>query len=126
MKYAINAHEVPNAYGSCSQGTKAGRFVFISGQLPVSDENPDKLVADDITAQTNRVIDLIEELLAECPCHLTDVAQTTVYLASLDDFDAMDAVFVKRFGRPTPARSVVEVSKLPLDARIEMDCIACR
>lgn len=126
MKYAINAHGFPDAMGSSSQGTTAGRFVFISGQIALDKVDPECLVAGGIEDQTNRVIDLVEQLLAEVGCQLSDVAQTTVYLAHMEDFAAMDAVYAERFGRPAPARSVVEVSKLPLDALIEMDCVACR
>lgn len=126
MKYAINAHGFPDAIGSSSQGTTAGRFVFISGQIALDTVNPKCLVTGGIEDQTNRVIDLAEQLLAEVGCQLSDVAQTTVYLAHMEDFTAMDAVYAERFGRPAPARSVVEVSKLPLDALIEMDCVACR
>lgn len=126
MKYAINAHDVPDSYGACSQGTTAGRFLFISGQLPVRQDDPERLIEGGIREQTERVIDLAAAIMAEAGCTLSDVAQTTVYLASLEDFEEMDAVYSERFGRPAPARSVVEAAKLPLNARIEMDCIACR
>lgn len=126
MKYSINARGVPEAIGPYSQGTTAGRLVFASGQLPISPDDPHALVGDDVADQTERVIDIIEAILAEVGCTLADVAQTTVYLASLDDLEAMNAVYARRFGTPAPARAVVGVSELPLGALVEMDCVACR
>ena len=126
MKYSINAPEAPEAFGPYSQGTTAGRLVFASGQLPISKENSRKLVSGGITEQTERVIDIIEALLAEVDCTLADVAQTTVYLSSLKDMAAMNEVYERRFTSPAPARAVVGVNELPLGALIEMDCVACR
>lgn len=126
MKYSINAAGVPEAIGPYSQGTTAGRLVFASGQLPISPDDSHSLVEGGVTEQTERVIDVIEAILAEVGCTLADVAQTTVYLATLDDLDAMNEVYSRRFGTPAPARAVVGVSELPLGALVEMDCVACR
>ena len=126
MKYSINARRAPEAIGPYSQGTTAGRLVFASGQLPISNEDSIRLVEGGITEQTERVIDIIEALLEEVDCSLADVAQTTVYLASLKDMDAMNEVYARRFTTPAPARAVVGVNELPLGALIEMDCVACR
>lgn len=126
MKYSINARGVPDAFGPYSQGTTAGRLVFASGQLPISPADPRALVDGGIAAQTERVIDLIESILGEVGCTLADVAQTTVYLASLEDMDAMNEVYARRFTTPAPARAVVGAHELPLGALIEMDCVACR
>ena len=126
MKYSINAEQAPEAIGPYSQGTTAGRLVFASGQLPISDTDKRSLVEGGIREQTERVIDIIEAILAEVDCTLADVAQTTVYLASLDDMVAMNEVYARRFTTPAPARAVVGVSELPLGALIEMDCVACR
>lgn len=126
MKYSINAERAPEAIGPYSQGTTAGRLVFASGQLPISITDKSRLVDGGIREQTERVIDIIESILDEVGCTLADVAQTTVYLASLDDMDAMNEVYARRFTTPAPARAVVGVSELPLGALIEMDCVACR
>ena len=123
MKYSINAQGVPAAIGPYSQGTTAGRLVFASGQLPISAQNNKELVAGGITEQTERVIDLIQSILAEAGCTLSDVAQTTLYL---NDLDAVNEVYAQRFTTPAPVRNVVVVSRLPLEALVEMDCIACR
>ena len=126
MKYSINAERAPEAIGPYSQGTTAGRLVFASGQLPISDSDSRRLVEGGIREQTERVIDIIESTLSEVDCTLADVAQTTVYLASLDDMAIMNEVYARRFSTPAPARAVVGVSELPLGALIEMDCVACR
>ncbi len=126
MKYAINATTVPDAIGPYSQATTAGRLVFASGQLPIDRENPYKLCEGGIREQTERVIDIVEAILAEVDCTLADVAQTNIYLANLDDLDEVNDVYWRRFEMPAPARTVVEVSRLPMDALIEMDCVACR
>ena len=126
MKYSINAERAPEAIGPYSQGTTAGRLVFASGQLPISDVDKRSLVEGGIREQTERVIDIIEAILAEVDCTLADVAQTTVYLTSLDDMAAMNEVYARRFTTPAPARAVVGVNELPLGALIEMDCVACR
>ena len=126
MKYSINARKAPEAFGPYSQGTTAGRLVFASGQLPISREDNRRLVDGGIREQTERVIDIIEDILSEVDCTLSDVAQTTVYLTSLDDMAAMNEVYARRFSTPAPARAVVGVNELPLGALIEMDCVACR
>ena len=126
MKYAINAPTVPDAIGPYSQGTTAGRLGFASGQLPVDQDNPYVLVEGGIREQTERVIDIVELILDEVGCTLNDVAQTTIYLANLDDLDVVNDVYWRRFDPPAPARTIVEVSRIPMGALIEMDCIACR
>ena len=126
MKYSINAQGAPDAIGPYSQGTTAGRLVFASGQLPVSPDDNERLVEGGIGEQTERVIDIIEAILGEVGCTLADVAQTTVYLASLEDMGGMNEVYARRFPSPAPARAVVGVSELPLGALVEMDCVACR
>lgn len=126
MKYSINAPLAPDAIGPYSQGTTAGRLVFAAGQIGLDHDNPTKLVEGGIRAQTARIIEIVEALLAEADCTLSDVAQTTIYLTNLDDLDAVNEVYSEYFITPAPARSVMEVRRLPFDALIEMDCIACR
>lgn len=126
MKYPINAEGVPEAHGPYSQGTTAGRLIFTAGQLAVDPEDTNRVIQGDVAAQTDRILDIIELLLAETGCTLADVAQTTVYLANIDDMEKMNEVYARRFEMPAPSRSVVAVSALPLGALVEMDCIACR
>lgn len=85
MKYAVNARHVPEALGSSSQGTTAGRFIFVSGQLPVEEHDNKKLVGDDVAQQVERELDITANILSTIDLTLTDVAQTTVYLTDLND-----------------------------------------
>lgn len=126
MKYAINAPEAPDAIGPYSQGTTAGRLVFSSGQVAVDPNDPSKLIQGGAREQAERVIDIIEKVLEGVNCSLTDIAQTTLYLVDLNDLKVVNEVYEERFVAPAPARSVVAVSELPLGARVEMDCVACR
>lgn len=126
MKYAINGLGIPEAHGPYSQGTTAGRLVFASGQIAYDPDDDTRLIEGDVAAQTERIIDVIETILGEVDCTLADVAQTTVYLASMEDMEKMNEVYSRRFTAPAPARAVVAVSELPLGALVEMDCVACR
>lgn len=126
MKYAINGLGIPEAHGPYSQGTTAGRLVFASGQIAYDPNDATRVIEGNVAMQTNRIIDIIETILAEVDCTLSDVAQTTVYLSNIDDMEEMNDVYARRFRSPAPARAVVAVSALPLGALVEMDCIACR
>lgn len=126
MKYAINGIGIPDANGPYSQGTTAGRLVFASGQVAYDPDDSTRIIDGDVAEQTSRIIDIIETILAEVGCTLSDVAQTTVYLSDLDDLEAMNDVYAERFLPPAPARAVVAVSGIPMGALVEMDCVACR
>ena len=126
MKYAINAVGVPAPIGPYSQGTTAGRLVFVTGKIAISAENPNKLIDGDIEEQLIRVIHLTQAILAEADCTLSDVAQVTIYLSNINDLPKINEIYKQYFVLPAPSRAVVEVSALPLGALIEMDCIACR
>ena len=126
MKYAINGLGIPEAHGPYSQGTTAGRLVFASGQVAYDPDDPSKLTGNTVAEQTARTIDIIESILAEVDCTLSDVAETTVYLTDIDAMEEMNEVYAQRFIQPAPARAVVAVSALPMGALVEMDCVACR
>lgn len=126
MKYSINAKDVPEAVGPYSQGTTAGRLVFAAGQIAIDPHDPNRLIEGGAKEQTERIIELISALLAEADCTLSDVAKTTLYLADLDDLDAVNEVYAKHFCTPAPARSVIQAARLPFGALVEMDCVACR
>ena len=126
MKYAINATDVPEPIGPYSLGTAAGRLVFASGQLAIDPNDNTKIIEAGVKEQTDRILDIVENILSEVKCTLSDVAQTTVYLSNIEDIDEVNEVFRRRFSKPAPARAVVAVNALPLGAAIEMDCIACR
>ena len=126
MKYSINGQDIPEAIGPYSQGTTAGRLVFASGQIAYDPDDPSKVIDGGVAEQTERIIDIIELILAQVDCTLSDIAQTTVYLSDINDMEEMNEVYARRFTTPAPARAVVAVSALPLEALVEMDCVACR
>ncbi|ERL06521.1 2-iminobutanoate/2-iminopropanoate deaminase [Olsenella profusa DSM 13989] len=126
MKYAINAPAVPDAEGSYSAGTTAGRLIFTAGQLGLDVHDPGTLVEGGTRAELERALQLTSLLLEECDCTLNDIATVTVLLTSLDDLPVVDECFSRHFAMPAPARSVAEVSRLPKGAHVELSCVACR
>ncbi len=125
MKYGIHSPNAPEPIGPYSQATTMARFVFVSGQLGI-DPATGEFVSEDVKEQTARILDNIEGILAEAGCDMSDVVKTTVFLTDMGDFKDMNEVYAKRFQAPEPARSAVEVSRLPKGARVEIECIACR
>jgi 2-iminobutanoate/2-iminopropanoate deaminase len=119
----VSVEDAPKAIGPYAQGVVAGGFLFTAGQVPF-DPKTMKIVEGDIAVQTARVLDNLEAVLRGAGCALTDVVKTTVFLADLGDFAEMNRVYAERFGAHRPARSTVEVSKLPAGARIEIDLVA--
>jgi 2-iminobutanoate/2-iminopropanoate deaminase len=113
----------PAAIGPYSQAIRAGDFLFCSGQIPL-DPSTGKMVEGGIEVQTERVLRNLEAVLAAGGGSLASVVKTTVYLADLGDFPAMNAVYGKFFPQDPPARATVEVSKLPAGARVEIDAVA--
>lgn len=124
MKYSITTKNAPEAVGPYSQGTTEARFVFVSGQKGIDPAT--NVLAEGVEAQTDRAIRNIEAVLSEVDCTLEDVVKTTVFLVSMDDFRAMNEVYARRFAKPAPARSTVEVTGLGRGALVEIECIACR
>lgn len=124
MKKAISTTAAPGAIGPYSQAIDAGAFVFVSGQIPV---NPaDGSIAEGITAQTAQSISNLTAILAEAGLSLDNVVKTTVFLADMGDFAAMNAVYAERFTAPFPARSAVAVKELPKQVLVEIEAIAVR
>jgi 2-iminobutanoate/2-iminopropanoate deaminase len=113
----------PAAIGPYSQAIRAGDFLFCSGQIPL-DPSTGKMVEGGIEVQTERVLRNLEAVLSAGGGSLASVVKTTVYLADLGDFPAMNAVYGKFFPQDPPARATVEVSKLPAGARVEIDAVA--
>lgn len=113
----------PKAIGPYSPALRAGQLLFLSGQIPL-DPQSGAVVGDDISAQTEQVFRNIAALLAASGATFSQVARTTVFLTDLNDFGAMNAVYARHFADPPPARSTVQVSRLPRDVRIEIDVIA--
>jgi reactive intermediate/imine deaminase len=122
-KEAVASPQAPSAIGPYSPAIRSGNLLFVSGQIPL-DPSTGALVVGDIAVQTRRVLDNLGALVAAAGGTLADVTRTTVYLVDLNDFQAMNAVYGTYFTAPCPARSTVEVSRLPRDARVEIDAIA--
>lgn len=129
MKTAVATPDAPPALGPYSQGVKVGDTVYVSGQLPM-DAKSGQIIAGDIAVQAERVLLNIREILEEAGCSLSDVVKVTIYMKDLANFAEVNRIYAMFFPNtehnPTvpPARSTVEVSRLPRDAEIEMDAIA--
>lgn len=121
----INTNDAPDAIGPYSQAIEAGGFVFCSGQTPI-DPATGKMVDGEIALQTKQALTNLQHVLASAGLNLSDVVKTTVFLKNFRDFGLMNAVYSETFGDHKPARSTVEVSRLPLDALVEIECIAFR
>ncbi len=123
MKTAISSPNAPKAIGPYSPAVRAGQMVFLSGQVPM-DPASGNLVEGDIAAQTRRVFENLGALLTAAGLTFANVVRTTVFLADMNDFAAMNQVYATYFTEPYPARSTVQVARLPKDARVEIDLIA--
>ncbi|MBX3276601.1 MAG: RidA family protein [Acidobacteria bacterium] len=120
---SIQTADAPQAIGPYSQAVRAGGFVFASGQIPL-DPSTMQIVEGDIGRQTERVLENLKAVLSAAGSSLERVVKTTVYLADMGDFAAMNDVYGRYFGAARPARSTVQAARLPRDARIEIDVIA--
>jgi 2-iminobutanoate/2-iminopropanoate deaminase len=120
---AISSPDAPPAIGPYSQGIPTGSFVFLSGQIPLV-RDTGKFVEGIIKEQTEQVIANIKALLATQGLDLGDVVKATVFLADMNEFAAMNEVYARHFSEPYPARSTVQVARLPRDARVEIEVIA--
>jgi 2-iminobutanoate/2-iminopropanoate deaminase len=125
-KTAVSTTGAPAAIGPYSQAVRAGDLLYTSGQVAL-DPATGALTAGGIEAQTGRVIENLRAVLAEAGLDFTHVIKTTVFLKDMGDFAAMNAIYAKAFapeGVVAPARSTVEVARLPKDALVEIECIA--
>lgn len=123
MREAVTTPDAPAAIGPYSQAVRAGTLLFISGQIPL-DPATGVMVDGDIEAQTRRVFANLQAILTAAGSSFDRVVRTTVYLADMNDFAAMNAVYGTFFSNPAPARSTVQAARLPRDARVEIDVIA--
>lgn len=122
MREAISAPEAPKAIGPYSPAIRAGNLLFISGQIPL--DSTGHLVGTDVTAQTEQVMRNIAALLRAGGAGFEHVVRTTVYLADMNEFAAMNEVYGRFVVNPPPARATVQVARLPRDVRVEIDVIA--
>ena len=123
MRQLITAPDAPKAMGAYSPAIKAGNLLFISGQIPI-DPATGNLVTGDITAQADRAMRNVSALLRAAGIGFEHVVRTTVFLADMNDFAAMNEVYSRYIVDPAPARATVQVARLPRDVRIEIDAIA--
>ena len=124
-KIVVQTPAAPAAIGPYSQAIASGDLVFTSGQIPL-DPATGQLVGGDIQAMTERVMDNLAAVLGAAGCGFGDVVKTTIFLADMGDFAAVNEVYGKRFTAQPPARSTVQAAALPRGARIEVECIARR
>jgi len=125
-KSAISTSDAPAAIGPYSQAIRIGDTVFTSGQIPI-DPATGNLVPGGIEAQTTRVCENLKAVLSAAGLTFAHVVKTTVFLKSMADFAAMNAIYAQYFAPPgtiPPARSTVQVAALPKDALVEIECIA--
>ena len=123
MKQTVQTEQAPKAIGPYSQAIKANGFVFASGQIPIIPETGE-FVAGGITEQTEQVIKNLSRVLEAAGSGLDRVVKTTVFLADMEEFVAMNEVYGKYFSDEPPARATVEASGLPRGARVEIEAIA--
>lgn len=123
MREVISTQAAPAAIGPYSQAIRAGDFVFASGQIPL-DPSTGALVGGDVRAQARRVLENLDGILRAAGASLAHVVKTTVYLADMADFPAMNEVYATFFTGAAPARATVQVGRLPRDVRVEIDAVA--
>jgi len=123
MREIVSTKDAPQAIGPYSQAIKANGFIFTSGQIAI-DPATQQVVAGDVAAQTERVLRNLSEILEAAGSGLGKVVKSTVFLKSMDDFAAMNAVYGEYFSSAPPSRSTVEVARLPRDVLVEIDVIA--
>jgi 2-iminobutanoate/2-iminopropanoate deaminase len=123
VRQAVSTPSAPKAIGPYSQAIRAGSLLFVSGQVPI-DPATGQIINGDIAAQTHRVFQNIGEILKAGGASFDHVVRTTVFLADMNDFASMNEAYATYFTAPAPARATVQVSRLPKDARVEIDVIA--
>ena len=123
MRQIVQTKQAPDAIGPYSQAVITNGFVFTSGQIPI-DPATGQFVAGGIAEQTQQVLKNLSAVLEAAGSSLQQVVKTTVYLADMQDFTAMNDVYATFFGAEPPSRSTVQAARLPRDARVEIDVVA--
>ena len=119
----ISTPHAPGAIGPYSQAILTGQFVYASGQIAL-DPTSGELIGEDVQAQTHRVLQNLQAVLTSAGSSLANIVKTTVFLARMSDFQAMNAVYASYFTGVAPARSTVAVAELPRKALVEIECVA--
>ena len=123
MNKVVSTKKAPSAIGPYSQAIISGNTVYVSGQIPINPETGE-FVSDDVVLQTEQVLKNLTVVLLAAGSNIGQVVKTTVFLADMNDFVAVNEVYAKFFGENKPARATVQAARLPRDARVEIDCIA--
>ena len=123
MKQVIHTDSAPAAIGPYSQAVQIDGLLFVSGQVPL-DPDTGALVEGDITVQAQQALNNVKAILNAAGTNMGAVVKTTVFLADMNDFAAMNQVYAQFFQEPYPARSAVQVGRLPKDAKVEIEVIA--
>ena len=123
MRIAVTSDDAPKAQGVYTPAIRAGQLLFVSGQIPV-DPRTGEIVDGDISAQADQSLRNVGALLKAAGVGWEHVVRTTVFLADMNDFAAMNVVYARYVVDPAPARATVQVARLPRDVRIEIDAIA--
>ncbi|CAK9146955.1 unnamed protein product [Ilex paraguariensis] len=123
IKEPVQTEKAPAALGPYSQAIKANNFVFVSGVLGLIPETG-KFIADNVEDQTEQVLKNMGEILKASGATYSSVVKTTIMLADLKDFKKVNEIYAKYFPSPAPARATYQVAALPMDAKIEIECIA--
>jgi 2-iminobutanoate/2-iminopropanoate deaminase len=123
VKIPISSPDAPKAVGPYSPAIRSGPFLFLAGQIAL-DPKTGQLIDGDASAQTRQVLDNLGALLKTAGLSFAHVVRTTVLLADLNDMPAVNAVYVKYFPEPLPARVTVQVARIPRDGLVEIDAIA--
>jgi 2-iminobutanoate/2-iminopropanoate deaminase len=122
-RQAVSTESAPKAIGPYSQAIRAGSLLFLSGQIPI-DPSTGQMVDGGIAQQTHQVFKNLDAILKAAGASFDHVVRTTVYLADMNDFAAMNEIYGTYFSSPAPARATVQAARLPRDARVEIDVIA--
>ena len=122
-KQPIKTPRAPAAIGPYSQGVKAGGFIFVSGQIPL-DPTSGEVVEGDVAHQADRVMRNIRAILDDSGSTMEDIVKTTIYLADMNDFAAVNEVYSRYFSSEAPARATIQVARLPKDVIVEIEATA--
>jgi 2-iminobutanoate/2-iminopropanoate deaminase len=123
MKQVIHTEKAPKAIGPYSQAIKNGNMVFVSGQVPFNPETME-IVEGGVKEQAARSLESLKEILAASGATFADVVKTTVFISDMNEFAEINEVYASYFGENKPARSCVEVARLPRDVKVEIEAIA--
>ncbi len=120
-RQTITTDQAPSAIGPYSQAVRAGGFLFVSGQIPLNPETGE--IPEDIVAQTRQALTNLKAIVTAAGGTMEDVVKTTVFIADMDLFSALNEVYAAFFGKDPPARACVEVARLPKDVLVEVEAV---